>query len=207
MIKVLIVHEMCLLAKRWRWDVCEWQSWQHLTSPHLLCISSSCLCWFTPKTKKAGRSVLVSHIRIKLTFSAIIGAVKCFLHIQTMILCKWIKCKQTRTPSKNIYKYYNKSSATCTWALLLWWFICLQLHLYTFYVHIIVCTSEEVIFQPSDSAHKVEPNSYNVTLLPFNHLFDRPMHSVAMVTQGSLKQNCSGWYLNFGFPKISGRLQ
>lgn len=71
----------------------------------------------------------------------------------------------------------------------------------TFYVHMVACTSEEAVFQPSDSAHKVEPKRYNVTLLPFNHLFDRPKHSVVMVTRSSETEPETEllWYLNCDF--------
>lgn len=98
----------------------------------------------------------------------------------------WLRKQEPRT--KPTHKYSRKSSVTCVWASLLRWFICLQLHMCTIDVHVIVCTSEGVIFQPSDSAHKAEPNSYNVTLRPFSHLFDRPVHSVAMLTQSCMKQ-------------------
>ncbi len=111
-------------------------------SPILVCHASVALACTDSlqKQKKAEHSVLVPRIRMKLTFCTIIGVVKCFLCIQTMILCKWIKCSLGNKNSKqNIYKYYNKSSATCIWALLLWWFMSAAALVHVLCSHHCVC--------------------------------------------------------------------
>lgn len=107
-----------------------------------------------------------------------------------MVLCKWVKCISGNKNSNSTFINKIENHLPHVFIGLTSAVVYMSA---AARVHFFMSTSEKVIFQPSYSAHKVEPSSYNVTLLPFNHLFDRPMHSAAVVTQISMKHHCSDW--------------